>query len=129
MATEKLPSLGRNLKLIRKVWGYDQKQLGTLLGFTNSVVSNVERSFSNPSFSFMTKLSDSCDIEIKRLLYVDIGKEEVPIKPIDSASVFTTQSISSISSENSLYDYRLLVNKVIELEKQVQNMLSDGRSE
>ena len=63
---------GHNLKILRKMRGYTQTDLGNVVGATKGTVSTWERGTRDPSIPTLVKLADILDCSTDLLLRDDL---------------------------------------------------------
>ena len=75
-----LELFAKKLKIIRQKRKYTLEKLAELCELTPNHISKLEAAKSNPSFSTISKLAKSLDVEIKELFVFDDLKDEEYIK-------------------------------------------------
>ena len=62
---------GKYIRLCRKQAGMTQEQLAEKCGLSSRQISNIETGKSEPKFTSLTKICDSCGIEFEEVIMND----------------------------------------------------------
>lgn len=74
--------IGKNLKIIRKKFGWTQTDLANKTGLTKGQIQSYERDVAMTSPLFLMKLEEMTGIPIYDLLSREISLDEVPPSPL-----------------------------------------------
>lgn len=113
--------LGRNIKSIRKKWGYDQVGFGEMMDCTRAQVSQYETGNNDPRIPFLIRLQDLTGISCKRLYEQEVHRDEIPAEPLGEGS--GDQSASHVSESKLSYKSNL----PLEL-RQLMQLIEEMRS-
>ena len=64
-------SIGENIKKIRKEKGITQKELGKMLGVSQSAIGQFENDKSNPKIETIVKIANALDVNVSCLINTD----------------------------------------------------------
>lgn len=60
--------IGRNIKLLRDVRGFSQKELAELVGASTGTLSHIESGTRQPSLEMLYKIADALNVSVLNLL-------------------------------------------------------------
>lgn len=72
-------SIGEHIKMARKNKGLTQKELGNLLGISQSAVGQFENDTSNPKYETLQKIADALDVSVYSLIDINKSQKELEI--------------------------------------------------
>jgi len=78
-----LENLGKNIKHLRKLLDYKQRELGGFIGVTTSMVSSYEIGRNIPSLEILIKLRNIFKVDLESLVFKKIWNGE-PFTPLGS---------------------------------------------
>jgi transcriptional regulator with XRE-family HTH domain len=125
-------TIGQNLKVIRKKWGFNTQDefvnfLPGSLRVSAPTLSTYERGRSFPGVIFMVELQRLTGINVERLCTEPISPAEIPEQPITYQQALPDPMILreptyTLDEENSLYYLPNLILQVRELERRLQDL-------
>lgn len=107
----KLDILIRNIVYLRKKNGYNQTEFSELLGLNRPVVGSYEQRTANPSLETVMKISEKFNIDIYKLLYIDLQAYEVNLS--DESEVFKVKEDIQYIDVN--YEFVRLTKSLVDL--------------
>jgi XRE family transcriptional regulator, regulator of sulfur utilization len=100
--SEEAPALGPQIQSLRKARRLTLEQLATISGVSRSMLSQIERGQTNPTFATLWNLTRGLNVDISSL----IGGE--PARPHPQIEVIASYSVPEIKSEDGLCTLRIL---------------------
>jgi len=94
-----ISAIGQKIRTLRKGKGLTLAELGSEVGVSPSLLSQLERGGINPSISLLQSISDALDVNIPDLLDVEEGEADEPFLIIQAneRKVLTTAGGASFS--------------------------------
>ncbi|MBD9541342.1 helix-turn-helix transcriptional regulator [Ensifer sp. ENS04] len=93
-------TVGRNVKVIRKMLGMSQETLGAKLGLTFQQVQKYEKGTNRISASKLVAMSQALDCSIGQLFAdVDASTNTVPVPPVSIAALKLAGEFDKITSD------------------------------
>jgi transcriptional regulator with XRE-family HTH domain len=110
-----MSKLGNNIRTARKAKGYTMKQLGEIVGSSESAISYYENDRREPSYEILLKISEALDTTIGALL----DFEEETNDPSSSTAQYTTKEANIIKKYRALDEHgKKLVDTIINIESE-----------
>lgn len=107
----KLDILIRNIVYLRKKSGLNQAEFAVSIGLNYKVIASYEQKIANPSIETVMKISEKFDIDIYKLLYIDIQAYEVNLN--DESEVFKVKEDNQYIDVN--YEFVRLTKSLVDL--------------
>ena len=115
-----------HLREIRKARGLTMKQLGQMVGVTESAIGQYETDKRNPSYEMILKLSKALDCSVDYLL---TGRSGLIARSTNEPFVDETESFDEIgNSAGQVYNYNTLFAGNEEHDAELAALLEDLRS-
>jgi transcriptional regulator with XRE-family HTH domain len=95
--------IGKNLNVIRRVWGYSQQEMAELLKVSRAMYQTYENETRTADPNFYIDLIDYTGISLKKLQKGEVLTNEVPVKPLRVHGTETDGS-SIVSEPKTVYN-------------------------
>ena len=110
-----MSKLGINMRTARKAKGYTMKQLGEIVGSSESAISYYENDRREPSYEILLKISEALDTTISALL----GTEIETSAPSSPAEQYTVKEANIIKKYRALDEHgKKLVDTILNIESE-----------
>lgn len=105
---KKNTGIAERFKQIRKKLGYSQRELAQAIGFSTSIISEIERGNNDPSRNVLLAIHQTLNIDLHWLLLGEgemdtvkmITKQDKEIEKLESQLAVMNKKIQKLESEN-----------------------------
>jgi transcriptional regulator with XRE-family HTH domain len=112
--------LSKNLETIRRMWGFNQKELADLLGVTQPMYQTYEKGTREPSTDFLIDLEGLTGFPIRRLWRETIDLKELPRQPLRPRRYESDTDVGQTGEDSELYgEIKKMKESLQELERKV----------